>query len=159
MFGIYISGDAGGFLNPAVTFCFCLYRGMPWRRFPIYFVAQLLGGFLGGGVVYGNYIKAIDNFEGVGIRTGKFCKAFIFDDIFHRRRLHQSLKTGCGRTHFWIPSHQTSCYLALQAQSQMNPYKTPSLGRKYCITANLSRQYHQAQQPPEESFVPTLNHF
>jgi aquaglyceroporin related protein len=69
MLGIYVAGDSGGFLNPAVTLGFCLYRKLPWRRFPVYLVAQFLGGFVGSGVVYANYINAINNFEGHGIRT------------------------------------------------------------------------------------------
>lgn len=69
MLGIYTAGDSGGFLNPAITFCFCLYRGLPWRRFPIYFLAQFLGGFCAAGVIYANYRSGIDNFEGIGIRT------------------------------------------------------------------------------------------
>ena len=71
MLGIYVAGDSGGFLNPAITFCFCLYRGLPWPRFPVYLVAQFLGGFCAAGVIYGNYMSAIDYFEGPGIRTGK----------------------------------------------------------------------------------------
>lgn len=71
MLGIYVAGDSGGFMNPSITFGFCLYRGLPWRRFPIYLLAQLLGGFLAGGVVYGNYITGIDYYEGKGVRTGK----------------------------------------------------------------------------------------
>ena len=63
------TGDSGGFLNPAITFCFCLYRGLPWRRFPIYFLAQFLGGFVGAGVIYANYINAINNYEGHNVRT------------------------------------------------------------------------------------------
>jgi len=31
---------------------------------PGYIVAQLLGGLIGGGIVYGNYIEAIDIVEG-----------------------------------------------------------------------------------------------
>ena len=69
MLGIYVSGDSGGYLNPAITFCNCLYRQLPWRRFPIYFLAQFLGGFLASGVVYANYVSAINNYEGYGIRT------------------------------------------------------------------------------------------
>ena len=69
MLGIYVAGDSGGFLNPAVTFCFCFFRKLPWRRFPIYLIAQLLGGFLAAGVIYANYITAIDNYEGPGLRT------------------------------------------------------------------------------------------
>ena len=72
MASIYVAGDSGGFLNPAITFCFCLYRGLPWRRFPVYLVAQFLGGFCAAGVIYGNYMSAIDYYEGQGIRTGRF---------------------------------------------------------------------------------------
>ena len=62
-------GDSGGFLNPAITFCFCLYRGLPWQRFPIYLLAQFLGGFVAAGVIYANYINAINNYEGLNVRT------------------------------------------------------------------------------------------
>lgn len=63
------TGDSGDFLNPAITFCFCLYRGLPWRRFPIYFLAQFLGGFVAAVVLYANYINAINNFEAPNVRT------------------------------------------------------------------------------------------
>ena len=69
MLGIYVAGDSGAFLNPAVTFAFSLYRGLPWKRFPIYFVAQVLGAFVGSGIVYANYLNAINAYEGHGIRT------------------------------------------------------------------------------------------
>ncbi|RDW77789.1 aquaporin-like protein [Coleophoma cylindrospora] len=69
MLGIYVAGDSGAFLNPAVMLGFCVYRKFPWRRFPIYFVAQVLGAFCASGVVYANYISAIDKMEGHGIRT------------------------------------------------------------------------------------------
>ena len=69
MLGVYVAGDSGAYLNPAITFANCIYRKLPWRRFPIYFLAQLLGGFIGAGVIYANYISAIDDIEGVGVRT------------------------------------------------------------------------------------------
>ncbi|KAL9117669.1 MAG: hypothetical protein Q9187_005793 [Circinaria calcarea] len=69
MLGVYVAGDSGGYLNPAVTLTNCLFRKLPWKRFPIYFLAQFLGGFIGAGVVYANYVAAIDNFEGHGVRT------------------------------------------------------------------------------------------
>ena len=70
MLGIYVAGDSGAYLNPAITFSNCLYRQLPWRRFPMYFLAQFLGGFVGSGIVYANYISAIDWFEGGhGMRT------------------------------------------------------------------------------------------
>jgi aquaglyceroporin related protein, other eukaryote len=53
MLGIYVAGDSGAYLNPAITFANCIFRRLPWRRFPIYFIAQVLGAFCGSGVVYG----------------------------------------------------------------------------------------------------------
>ncbi|KAK3711527.1 glycerol channel [Vermiconidia calcicola] len=69
MLGIYIAGDSGAYLNPALTFTNCVLRKLPWRRFPVYFIAQFLGGFLAAGVIYINYINGINNFEGYGNRT------------------------------------------------------------------------------------------
>ncbi|TQW00023.1 aquaglyceroporin [Cordyceps javanica] len=70
MFGVYVGGKSGGHINPAVTLANCVFRGHPWRKFPIYAIAQLLGAMAGAAIVYGNYKSAIDNFEGgPGIRT------------------------------------------------------------------------------------------
>ncbi|CAI6322595.1 unnamed protein product [Periconia digitata] len=51
MLGIYVAGDSGAYLNPAITFCSCLFRQLPWRRFPVYFIAQILGAFVGSGII------------------------------------------------------------------------------------------------------------
>lgn len=70
MLGLYVSGDSGAYLNPAITLANCIFRQLPWRRFPVYFFVQFLGGFIGSGIVYANYISAIDWYEGGrGIRT------------------------------------------------------------------------------------------
>jgi aquaglyceroporin related protein len=70
MLGVYVSGKSGGHINPAVTFTNCVFRGHPWRKFPIYALAQILGAMAGAAIVYGNYKSAIDMFEGgAGIRT------------------------------------------------------------------------------------------
>ncbi|KAH6609763.1 aquaglyceroporin [Trichoderma cornu-damae] len=70
MLGVYVGGKSGGHLNPAVTLANCLYRGHPWRKLPVYALAQLLGAMTGAAIVYGNYRSAFDAYEGgPGIRT------------------------------------------------------------------------------------------
>jgi len=70
MLGVYTAGISGAHLNPAVTLANCVYRKFPWRKFPVYLVAQVLGAMCAAAVVYGNYKSAIDVFEGgPGIRT------------------------------------------------------------------------------------------
>lgn len=70
MLGVYTSGISGAHINPAVTFANCIYRRFPWRKFPIYMVAQILGAMCASAVVYANYKSAIDVFEGgPNIRT------------------------------------------------------------------------------------------
>jgi aquaglyceroporin related protein len=70
MLGVYTAGISGAHLNPAVTFANCVYRKFPWRKFPIYLVAQVLGAMVASAVVYANYKSAIDVFEGgPNIRT------------------------------------------------------------------------------------------
>jgi len=55
---------SGGHVNPAVTLAMAVFRGFSWRRLPGYWLSQLLGGICGAGVVYGNYMRAIDILEG-----------------------------------------------------------------------------------------------
>ncbi|KAL2396230.1 Aquaglyceroporin-9 [Exophiala dermatitidis] len=70
MLGVYTGALAGGHLNPAVTFANCVFRKFPWRKFPIYMLAQTLGAMCASGVVYANYKSAIDVYEGgPNIRT------------------------------------------------------------------------------------------
>ena len=82
MLGVYTAGISGAHLNPAVTFANCVYRKFPWRKFPGYLIAQVLGAMCASAVVYANYKSAIDVFEGgpdirtVGSNTstaGIFC--------------------------------------------------------------------------------------
>lgn len=81
MIAVYVGGKSGGHLNPAVTLASCMYRKFPWRKFPIYFMAQLLGAMTAAAVVYANYKSAFDLYEGgPGIRTvsGNHSTAGIF---------------------------------------------------------------------------------
>ncbi|EON69784.1 hypothetical protein W97_09047 [Coniosporium apollinis CBS 100218] len=64
MLGVYCGGKSGAHLNPAVTFANCVFRKFPWRKFPIYTLAQVLGAFCASGIVYANYLSAINEYEG-----------------------------------------------------------------------------------------------
>ncbi|KAE8148071.1 putative aquaglyceroporin [Aspergillus avenaceus] len=64
MLGVYVSGISGSHINPAVTLASCILRKFPWRKFPVYAVAQVLGAMCAAAIVYGNYRSAIDVYEG-----------------------------------------------------------------------------------------------
>lgn len=70
MLGVYVAGDSGAYLNPAITLANCVYRQLPWRRVPLYFLAQFFASFAASAYVYAIYLGGIDRFEGgYGIRT------------------------------------------------------------------------------------------
>jgi len=63
--GVWVSGGiSGGHINPAITLAMATWRGFPWRKVPGYILAQVLGGIVGAAIVYGNYVNAINIFEG-----------------------------------------------------------------------------------------------
>ncbi|CAL8387592.1 unnamed protein product [Boreogadus saida] len=58
--GILISGQvSAGHLNPAVTFALCLLGREPWRMFPVDFLFQMFGAFLGAKIIFGMYSDAL----------------------------------------------------------------------------------------------------
>ncbi|THW33296.1 aquaporin [Aureobasidium pullulans] len=69
MLGIYVAGDSGSYLNPALTVSNAIWRGLPLRSIPILVVSQFLGCFAGSGLIYANYIPAIDWYSSDNVRT------------------------------------------------------------------------------------------
>lgn len=57
MLGVYTGGISGAHLNPAVTFANCVFRKFPWRKFPIYMVAQILGAACASLVSLHSYVR------------------------------------------------------------------------------------------------------
>lgn len=50
---VYATGDvSGAHFNPAVTLAFAIRGVFPWRTVPLYWAAQVLGGFLGCGTMF-----------------------------------------------------------------------------------------------------------
>ena len=63
-FAVYVAGGVtGAHINPAVTLALALRRGFPWRKVVPYWVAQLVGAFVGAALVYGVYHQAIAAFD------------------------------------------------------------------------------------------------
>ncbi|KAG0200801.1 hypothetical protein BGX28_006214 [Mortierella sp. GBA30] len=89
---IHVAGGvSGAHLNPAVTLALAIFRGFPWAEVPVYWVAQMLGAFVGALVVFiGNCsaLRAADRESTMGIFfTGLLQKevttadAFVFEII------------------------------------------------------------------------------
>jgi glycerol uptake facilitator protein len=63
-FAVWVAGGvSGAHLNPAVTLAFATRRNFPWRKVVPYWVAQVLGGFVGAALVFLVYQSAINAFN------------------------------------------------------------------------------------------------
>jgi aquaporin-3 len=78
--GICVSGAvSGGHLNPAVTLALAYHRRFPWRKVPLYALAQTLGAFVGAAIVYLTYYEAFQAYDhGIHTVTGATGTAGIF---------------------------------------------------------------------------------
>ncbi|KAG8698691.1 hypothetical protein FRC08_005763 [Ceratobasidium sp. 394] len=75
--GVWVAGGiSGGHINPAVTLAQAIFRGFSWKKVPSYILAQTMGAMTGAGLVYANYHRAIDLFEGPGVRTIRTASLF-----------------------------------------------------------------------------------
>uniref|UniRef100_A0A8H8CGW5 Aquaporin n=1 Tax=Psilocybe cubensis TaxID=181762 RepID=A0A8H8CGW5_PSICU len=68
---VWISGGiSGGHVNPSITLALAARRRFPWRKVPMYILAQTMGALVGAALVYAQYARAIDIVEGGrGVRT------------------------------------------------------------------------------------------
>ncbi|XP_028827695.1 aquaporin-3b [Denticeps clupeoides] len=78
--GILVCGQiSGGHLNPSVTLALCILGREPWKKFPVYFLFQTLGAFLGSGVIFGMYFDALQDYgNGLFLVEGQNATADIF---------------------------------------------------------------------------------
>ncbi|KAL3865677.1 hypothetical protein ACJMK2_043041, partial [Sinanodonta woodiana] len=53
-----------GHLNPAVTLALSCLGRFPWKKVPVYMLAQYLGSFVASALVYFVYYGALNNFDG-----------------------------------------------------------------------------------------------
>jgi glycerol uptake facilitator protein len=84
---IHLTGGlSGAHLNPAVTLCFAVWRGFPWRQLPVYWAAQVAGAFVAAAAVhamFGGVLEAFEASHGV-VRgaAGSEASAMIFGEYF-----------------------------------------------------------------------------
>ncbi len=58
--GVWVAGGiSGGMINPAVTIALACFRKFPWKKVPVYIVAQILGCLVGSLCIYGLYVNPI----------------------------------------------------------------------------------------------------
>lgn len=80
MLGVYVAGGiSGGHVNPAVTISMAIFRNFPWKKVPVYIVAQIFGAFFGGAMAYGYFWSSITALEGgKDIRTAALTGACLY---------------------------------------------------------------------------------
>ncbi|CAI4404984.1 ABH_G0017930.mRNA.1.CDS.1 [Saccharomyces cerevisiae] len=65
MLGVYVAGGiSGGHINPAVTISMAIFRKFPWKKVPVYIVAQIIGAYFGGAMAYGYFGALSQNLRG-----------------------------------------------------------------------------------------------
>ena len=52
---ITCASTSGGHFNPAITICFAVWQGFPWKKVPYYIFAQVFGAFMAGLLLMGMY--------------------------------------------------------------------------------------------------------
>lgn len=71
---VYTIGWAsGGHINPAVTFGLAIAKKTPWNLVPTYFIAQILGAFLGAILVWASYFLHFEKSENKVHKLLIFC--------------------------------------------------------------------------------------
>lgn len=65
-FAVYVSGGvSGAHINPAITLGAAIRKQLPWSKVPWYWVAQVVGCFVGAALVFAVYNEAINHFDQV----------------------------------------------------------------------------------------------
>ena len=67
---ITCAATSGGHFNPAVTLCFAIWQGFPWKKVPYYIFAQVLGAFIAGLILVGQYHPQLKLLEAAVIAKG-----------------------------------------------------------------------------------------
>src|SRR5918912_2143117 len=83
VFGVYVAGGiTGAHINPAVTFAFAVRGDFPWRRVPLFWLAQVLGAFIAAALVFLVYHDAISSYESANHITRGEANSVVTYSIF-----------------------------------------------------------------------------
>jgi glycerol uptake facilitator protein len=70
-----VSAFSGAHINPAITLALAAAGRFPWASVPGYLIAQMLGGILGGILVYLFYRRHFEFTDDPNLKLGVFCTA------------------------------------------------------------------------------------
>jgi MIP family channel proteins len=72
--GAYAVGQfSGAHLNPALTLGLASIGAFPWSKVPAYLAGQMIGGFLGGCIVFLHYLPHWRETDSASVKLGIFC--------------------------------------------------------------------------------------
>ncbi|RYL94524.1 MIP/aquaporin family protein [Sporolactobacillus sp. Y61] len=72
--GAYAVGQfSGAHLNPALTLGLAAAGSFPWQEVPAYLAGQMIGGFLGGCIVFLHYLPHWKETDDPSVKLGVFC--------------------------------------------------------------------------------------
>lgn len=67
---ITCASTSGGHFNPAITICFAVWQGFPWKKVPYYIFAQIFGSFVAGLLLMGMYWEQLSAFSEASVAAG-----------------------------------------------------------------------------------------
>ncbi|KAK8206604.1 hypothetical protein M8818_004438 [Zalaria obscura] len=68
---ITCASTSGGHFNPAITVCFAVWQGFPWRKVPYYIFAQIFGAFMAGLMLMGQYHEQLAAYSAATVAAGE----------------------------------------------------------------------------------------
>ncbi len=70
---VYVAGKiSGAHINPAVTLALAIIGKFPWSQVPVYIIGQLIGGFLGGVIVWLHFLPHWAETSDPGLKLAVF---------------------------------------------------------------------------------------
>lgn len=75
---ITCASTSGGHFNPAITICFAIWQGFPWRKVPHYIFSQIFGAFIAGLLMMGMYHQQLSEFE-TSLRAAGHTGSMVFN--------------------------------------------------------------------------------